>query len=223
MRRSDLSGPLAPRLRPVSPGALQPVDAAEAADGDDDLDEVELAYLTLDTMFWTGRRRLGSSRVVDLVVRDWRARAASLVDSVVERADVVALSAAESGWWNVEVLQSRIGSAELYDAALRNVHFVRCKLGYLNLRGANLTDVAFTDCVIEDLDLMRATATRVSFSGTRVSRLELSGSKLEDVDLRGASLADIGSLEGLRGATITLDQLLEIAPALAERLGIKVE
>ena len=223
MRTSELSGPLAPRLRPVSPGAVQPVDAADAAEGEDDLDEVELADLTLDTMSWTGRRRLGSSRVVDLVVRDWRARAASLVDSVLERTDVVALSAAESGWWNVEVQQSRIGSAELYDAALRNVHFVRCKLGYVNLRGANLTDVAFTDCVIEDLDLMRATAARVSFSGTRISRLELSGSKLEDVDLRGASLADIGTLEGLRGATITLDQLLEIAPALAESLGIKVE
>ncbi len=223
MRRSELSGPLAPRLRPVSTGALKPVDPAEAADGDDDLDDVELADLTLDTMSWTGRRRLGSSRVVDLVVRDWRARAASIVDSVVESADVVALSAAESAWWNVEVRQSRVGSAELYDAVLRNVHFVRCKLGYLNLRGANLTDVAFTDCVIEDLDLMRATAARVSFSGTRISRLELSGSKLSDVDLRGASLADIGTLEGLRGATITLDQLLEIAPALAESLGIKVE
>lgn len=222
-RTSELSGPLAPRLRPVTPGVLQPVDADEAAQGDDDLDEVELVDLTLDRMAWTGRRRLGSSRVSDLVVRSWQARAASLVDSVVERADIVALSAPESGWWNVEVQQSRIGSAELYDAVLRNVHFVRCKLGYLNLRGANLTDVAFTDCVISDLDLMGATASRVSFSGTRIARVELSGSKLEDVDLRGADLADIGSLEGLRGATITLDQLLEIAPALAESLGIKVE
>jgi len=184
---------------------------------------VELAGLSLDRMVWTGRRRLGSSRVSDLVVGDWQARAASLVESVVERADIVTLSAAESAWWNVEVQQSRIGSAELHGAVLRNIHFVRCKLGYLNLRGATLTDVAFTDCIISDLDLMRATATRVSFSGTRISRLELSGSKLEDVDLRGAALADIGTLEGLRGATITLDQLLEIAPALAEGLGIKVE
>ena len=223
MRTSELSGPLAPRLRPITPGALHPVDAAEAASGDDDLDDVEVAGLNLDRMTWTGRRRLGSSRVSDLVVRDWQARAASLVDSVVEGADVTTLSAAESGWWNVEVTQSRIGSAELYDAVLRNVHFVRCKLGYLNLRGANLTDVAFTDCVISDLDLLRATATRVSFPGSRISRLELSGSRLEDVDLRGADLADIGTLEGLRGATITLDQLLEIAPALAESLGIKVE
>ncbi len=78
----------------MTPGALGPIDAAEAAEGADDLDEVELADLNLETMVWTGRRRLGSSRVCDVVVRDWKARAASLVDSVVERADVVTFSAA---------------------------------------------------------------------------------------------------------------------------------
>ena len=202
---------------------LQPADAAEVADGDDDLDEVEIDDLKCERMTWTGRRRLGSSRMSDVATGQWQATAASVVDSVLQHLDVVALSAVGSGWWNVEVHQSRLGSVELYDSTLRNVHFVRCKLGYLNLRGATLTDVAFTDCVIEDLDLMRATATRVAFSGTRISRLELAGSKLEHVDLRGARLAGIGTLEGLRGATITLEQLLDIAPALAESLGIKVE
>jgi uncharacterized protein YjbI with pentapeptide repeats len=207
----------------VKTGALTPADPGEVADGDADLDDVEVVEARFDEMTWTGRRRLGSSRVVDLVVGDWQAKAASVVGSVLERVEVVALSAPESSWWNVEVHQSRIGSAELYGAVLRNVHFVRCKLGFVNLRGANLTDVAFTDCIIEDLDLMRATATRVAFNGTRIARLELSNSKLEDVDLRGARLAGIGALDGLRGATITLDQLLDLAPALAESLGILVE
>ena len=207
----------------MTPGELRSADAAEVADGDEDLDEVDIVDLKCEQMTWTGRRRLGSSRMSDLATGPWQAKAASVVDSVLQRVDVVALSAVGSGWWNVEVEQSRFGSAELYDSVLRNVHFVRCKLGYLNLRGATLTDVAFTDCVIEDLDLMRATATSMAFSGTRISRLELAGSKLEDVDLRGARLAGIGTLEGLRGATITLDQLLDIAPAMAESLGIKVE
>ncbi len=223
MKPAESRGPLPPRLRKLTVGALRPADPDEVEDGDADLDEVELRGLRFDRMTWTGRRRLGSALVSDLVVRDWTARGASVVDSVLEEVDVVGLSAAESGWWKVEVRQSRIGSAELYDSVLRNVHFVRCKLGYLNLRGAGLTDVAFTDCIIEDLDLMRATASRVSFPGTRIARLEVSGSKLTDVDLRGARLAGIGSLDGLRGATITIEQLLEIAPALAAGLGINVE
>lgn len=221
---SDLTGPLAPKLRPVTPGAsLEPATAADISDGDEDLDGVELADLTFERMTWSGRRRLGSSVVSDLVAGVWQAKAVSIVDSVLQRVDVVSLSAVESGWWNVVVEQSRLGSVELHGSTLRNVHFVRCKLGYLNLRDTTLTDVAFTDCIIEDLDLMRATATRLAFSGTRISRLELSRSRLEDVDLRGARLADIGTLEGLRGATITLDQLLDIAPALAASLGIRVD
>ena len=207
----------------MTPGALRPADAAEVADGDEDLDDVDIVDIKCERMTWTGRRRLSSSKMSDLATGQRRAAAACVVDSVLQRVDVVALSAVGSGWWNVEVGQSRLGSVELYDSTLRNVHVVRCKLGYLNLRGATLTDVAFTDCVIEDLDLMRATATRVSFSGTRISRLELAGSKLEHVDLRGARLAGIGTLEGLRGATTTLGQQLDIAPALAEGFGIKVE
>ena len=222
MKTTEADEPLAPRLRPVTPGARQRADVAEVANGDDDLDDIEFADAKLPTLTWTGRRRLGSSTLTELVVGDWQARAASIVDSVLDRLDVVAMSAIESSWWNVEVVQSRVGSAELYDVELRNVHFVRCKLGFVNLRGARLSDVAFTDCVIDDLELMRATATRVSFEGTRIGKLELSGSKLADFDLRGARLADIGTLEGLRGATITLDQLLEVAPAIAVGLGIRV-
>ena len=104
----------------MTPGALEPVDAAEAAAGADDLDEVELVDLNLESMVWTGRRRLGSSRVSDLVVGDWKARAASIVDSVVERADVVTLSAAESGWWNVEVQHSRIAKRVLLDDSVQD-------------------------------------------------------------------------------------------------------
>lgn len=204
-------------------GPLTPVDPDAVAEGDDDLDGVSVGPLQFDRVIWTGRRRLGSSRVTGFVARRWEAKAASFVGSVLEGIDVVSLSAPGSSWWNVEVLQSRLGSAELYDAVLRNVHFVRCKISFLNLRGATLTDVAFTDCIFEDAELMRATATRLAFPGTIIGRLELAGSSLADVDLREARLTDVGTLEGLRGATITSDQLQELAPALAARIGIKVE
>jgi uncharacterized protein YjbI with pentapeptide repeats len=222
MARTAPTGPAAPRPPKVTLGALAPADES-AAVGEDDLDGVDLRDLNLDELVWTGRRRLGSSRVSGLVTREWTAAGASVVGSLLEQIEVVGLNAPESGWWNVELTGSRIGSAELYDSSWRNVSFTRCKLGYLNLRGAKLTDVRFTDCVISDLDLIRATATRVAFTGTRIDRLEASGAKLVDLDLRGALLADIGTLEGLKGATITLAQLLDLAPAMAARLGITVE
>ena len=222
MARQEATGPLPPRLNRLRLGTLTLGDPS-LLDGDDDLDEVEFRDLRVEELTWTGRRRFGASLLTGLVAQEWSAPGASVVGSIVEGTEVVALSAPESGWWNVEVSQSRIGSAELYDSSWRSVSFSHCKLGYLNLRGAKLTDVAFTDCTIEDLDLMRATASRVSFTGSRIDRLELSNAHLTDVDLRGARLADVGNLEGLKGATITLDQLLDLAPAMAARLGIHLE
>jgi uncharacterized protein YjbI with pentapeptide repeats len=222
MARQESTGPLPPRLHRPTLRTLAPGDPS-VLDGDEDLDDMEFRDLRVDEITWTGRRRLGASRLSGLVAQEWSAPGASVVGSVIDGIEVVALSAPESGWWNVEVTQSRIGSAELYDSNWRSVSFTRCKLGYLNLRGAKLADVAFTDCIIEDLDLMRATATRVAFDGCRIDRLELVNAQLTDVDLRGARLADVGNLEGLKGASITLEQLLDLAPAMAARLGIRID
>ena len=216
-------GPDAPRLHPPTLGTLVAVPDGVALDGEDDLDEVAIRDLAADALAWPGRRRYGASLLSGVTARSWAAPGASVVGSVVERLEVVALSAPGSGWWNVEIQQSRIGSAELYDSNWRSVRFSRCKLGYLNLRGAHLTDVVFADCQITDLDLGHATASRLAFPGTRVDRLDCSGSRLSDVNLRGARLADIGDIEGLRGASISLEQLLDLAPALAQRVGIRLD
>lgn len=216
-------GPRPPRLRPVRLASLRPVDDADVRSGDRDLDGVELAGITAEELLWSGRRQLSSSRVSELVATTWRARGAALVECSLEGLDVVSLAAAESHWRNLEVQQSRIGSAELYDSSWDSVHFMRCKIGFINLRGAQLRDVRFTDCVIDELDLGRATVSRVAFPGSRIGRIELSGATLSDVDLREAQLSDISSIEGLRGATITSRQLLDLAPILAGRAGILVE
>lgn len=219
----DRDGPAAPRLRPPRPGALVAVPDALARDGEDDLDEVAIRDLVADELTWAGRRRLESSVLSGVTARTWTAPGASVTGSALDRLEVVSFSAPSSGWWNVEIQQSRIGSAELYDSHWRSVRFSRCKLGYLNLRGAQLTDVVFSDCTITDLDLGHATASRLAFPGTRIDRFDGTGSKLADVDLRGAKLADVGNIEGLRGASISLEQLLDLAPALAQRLGIRLD
>jgi uncharacterized protein YjbI with pentapeptide repeats len=217
-------GTRAPRPPALAFGVLD-ADATSAfldAEGDD-LEEVEVVDVAVSELRWEIRRRLSDSRLRGLTCRTWKAPALTLINCRLEQLDVVALSAPNAGWANTEVLTSRIGSVEAYDADLRQVAFTGCKLGYVNLREAILNDVSFTDCVIEDLDVSRAKATRVALSGCRITRLELGHSSLRDVDLRGAELADVTDPEGLRGATISPDQLFDLAPILAARLGLIVE
>lgn len=214
----------APVLSPVSLGALSPLEVDEFTDpSGDDLEGRSVGALQLPQLRWSVRRRIDASQVTGLSCRTWTARALVLSDSRLEALDVLALTAPDAGWRDSEVVASRLGAMELYDANFRRMHFSGCKLGFVNLRGADLADVAFTDCIIEELDLMRATAKRMSFSGCRIGRLELADSHLSDVDLRGAELVDIGSPDGLRGVTVSADQLLDLAPILAARLGIRVE
>lgn len=213
----------APRVPPVKLGAVAVVDEERLVDGDDDLEAVEITGLQRTSLSWPTRRRLDSSRILGLQVEQWHAHGLAMAESVLERVEVVSVHASDSGWRRVEVRDSRIGSAELSGSGWRGVHFSGCKLGYLNLRDAQVSDLLFSNCLIEELDLMRAKATRVGFSNCRVGRLELTGSTLADVDLRGAQLRDVGDLAGLRGATLSLEQLLDLAPLMAERLGVLVE
>ena len=44
----------------------------------------------------------------------------------------------------------------------------------------------------------------------------------KDVDLTGADLAGPRGVAGLRGATVSTLQLIDLGPALADELGLKV-
>ena len=60
------------------------------------------------------------------------------------------------------------------------------------------------------------------FERCRVAVLDVTRAALTRVDLRGAELSGLRGLASLRGATITSGQLLDLAPALAEHLGVTV-
>jgi uncharacterized protein YjbI with pentapeptide repeats len=158
-----------------------------------------------------------------LELATWAFRGTRVVESVFAGANIPVASGARSDWRDVEIRDSRFGSVEAYDTAWRGIRFTRCKLGYVNLRAAELLDVAFVDCTIDEIDLLDASARRVAFEATRITTLNASGARLTDVDLRGADLGQVVGMAGLRGATISPEQLQLMAPALADLAGLVVE
>lgn len=125
-------------------------------------------------------------------------------------------------WREVEVDSSRFGALDLYDAQLRLVHLTGCRIGYLNLRGSTLTDVVLERCHVEELDLGDAEVSRLALPETEVGMLSVQGARLADVDLRGARVDGVTAVDGLRGVTVSPEQLAELAPLLAGHLGIDV-
>jgi uncharacterized protein YjbI with pentapeptide repeats len=150
-------------------------------------------------------------------------RSARFIETRLMRVNAPVLRAPRSTWRDVVIEQSRVGSGELFESGWRSVSIQHCKIGYLNLRASELIDVEFIDCVIDELDLGGGRATRVAFSGTSIASLDVARATLSDFDLRGAELRSIRGLESLRGATITELQLAELAPLLADHVGMIVE
>lgn len=210
-----------PRIPPLDLPALTPLDVSELIS----YGSYEAALLTradISGLDLSGAQFLDCElSIVDAAAPDFsNARFAS---THLDRWNAPEVAARRSAWRNVEVTQSRLGAIELFDATIRSVRFVGCKIGWLNLRAARLQDVEFVDCVFDELDLGQAEVERVRFTECEIRSLRVDQTKLSNLDLRGAHLAGISGLDNLRGATITMQQAVELIEVFADHLGIQVE
>lgn len=206
------------------PSALHdPTPGDPSAFGDEPFEGLSFAAIERDTWDVGVGSTIEACRFDGLDVGSWALRGARVVESAFTAASIPVVSAARGGWRDLDWRDSRFGSVEADDAAWRGIRFTRCKLGYVNLRAAELLDVAFVDCTIDEMDLLDASARRVAFPSTRIGTLNVTGASLTDVDLRGAELGQAVGLAGLRGATISPEQLQLMAAALADLAGLIVE
>lgn len=212
--------PKAPKITKVTLGELTTPDPRDVLDGD--MREGE-RYVRADF----SDRDLTSASFTNcefdrVQLMDADLRGAHFTGSRWADVDAPVLRGPRSGWRNVIIERSRIGSAELYESTWRDVTIADSKLGYLNLRGSEWRDVIFADCGIDELDLNGATATRLAFRNCTVGTLDLTDAKLTDVDLRGADLSTINGFAGIAGATISDFQLTQMSRLIARHLRINV-
>ncbi|MFT2018304.1 pentapeptide repeat-containing protein [Streptomyces sp. 796.1] len=149
---------------------------------------------------------------------------ARFIDSVLDGVHGVGTDLAGAGLRDVELTDARLGGAQAHGGAWERVVVRGGKIDYLNLRRATLKDVTFEDCVLVEADFGGAELERVSFAGCTVRRVDFTAARLADVDLRNVAELDVArGLDALSGATISPSQLLDLAPAFAAQLGIRVE
>ncbi|MEU3857115.1 pentapeptide repeat-containing protein [Streptomyces sp. NPDC028722] len=149
---------------------------------------------------------------------------ARVLDSVLTGLRGVGTQFAEATFRDVELADPRLGGTQLHGAVLERVVIRGGKIDYLNLREARLKDVVFESCVLVEPDFAGARLERVEFTDCALRGADFGGATLTDVDLRGAAPLDVArGLDRLSGAVISTGQLLDLAPALAAGLGIRVE
>lgn len=191
---------------------------------DDYLDDLDLTGEDLSGQDATGARLSGCTfrgcRLDDVVLHQARVDATTF-----ERAAASTIDLSAGDWTDVVVAEPRWGGAQAYGADWRRVTLRGGKIDYLNLRDARLADVLLDDVTVGELDLSGAQATRLVLRDVVVRELVVDGARLGGADLTGldtAALRVLRGVGGLRGATITTSQLVDLAPALAAHVGLQV-
>lgn len=212
-KKPVLSRLVLPGLEPSDAEQLQPQDSYEGLSIEGgDLSGRDLSGITLS-----------ECELVGVAAHTTLLQHARLIETRLERLNAPVLDATRSTWRGVELLGSRIGALDIYDAAIRSTRVVGSKFDWINLRSSTLEDVLLEDCTIDELDLAGVTATRVAFVNCRAGSVSLAHARLKDVDLRGLEMGSISNLEGMSGATLDAQQVTALAPAFASHLGIRVE
>lgn len=149
---------------------------------------------------------------------------ARFIDSVLTGVRGVGTDLSSASLRDVEVVDARLGGVQLHGAVLERVLVRGGKIDYLNLRKARLKDVVFEGCVLAEPDFGGAQLTRVEFRDCVLKRVDFSAVRMESVDLRSVAELDIArGVERLAGAVISPAQLMELAPAFAAQIGVRVE
>ncbi|MFE6686059.1 pentapeptide repeat-containing protein [Streptomyces sp. NPDC057743] len=131
---------------------------------------------------------------------------------------------AESTWLDSECIASVFAGTEIHGSEMRRIVFHQCKFDSVNLRATSLKDVVFVDCLLRDVDFGGAQLTDVSFPGSTLDRARFDRATLTRVDLREATALGIASgIGALSGATISTAQLFDLAPVLAQHIGLTVK
>jgi len=145
-----------------------------------------------------------------------------VIDCLLAEVHGASVDFADSIWRGSQMTGGRLGAMTLAGATWTGIRLRGIKLGFVNLAGARLEDVVFEECEFGSLDARAAQLRSVAFVDCAVQELNVAEATLSKVDLSGARLRSLVGVENLRGAIVSHQQLLDLAPLLAAQLGLDV-
>lgn len=123
----------------------------------------------------------------------------------------------------VVITSSQLTGLQLPEGNFSSVIIQSSRANLTNFRNARFEACAFIDCDLSEADFGGATLTNVLFEKCMLDTIDFSNCKMKNVQFKSCSLATIKGTNGLAGATISDQNLIEIAPLLASELKISIE
>ncbi len=186
---------------------LRPFEGTLGAFGDNDFDAVHFDGTVFD------EPAVGGARFMDCAFESvhfegGRLRGSRFSDVWFHESRLISTDLAQTEWTDAAFVAVGAAGIQAFDS--------------INLRSSKLMEVVFDNCMLRDADFSGAMMTKVSFPGSRLIEADFTKAVCDHVDLRGAQLGITAGFDALRGAMIDSGQLVDLAPALAQALGITV-
>jgi uncharacterized protein YjbI with pentapeptide repeats len=122
----------------------------------------------------------------------------------------------------VEASDVRATGLDLSEATIKDVTFSSSRLDLASFRFATLERVVLADCRLEEADFHGAVLTSVRFERCNLASASFVAARCESVELRSCEFAGLQGVEGLRGAGMTWNDVLQLTALLAEATGIAI-
>lgn len=145
-----------------------------------------------------------------------------VVDSTWVQIAASGLAAPHSSWRDSAIRDSRFGLLDLSASTLLRLTITDSKIDYLNLRGSTVREVVLTRVSVGEMSLSDTLGTSLTLADCTVGSVEFHNGRITKVDLSASALTRVDGLDSLRGVVLSLNQVLDLAPAMAKHLGVAI-
>ena len=166
--------------------------------------------------------RLEDVRLRDLDLSGTEAPGLSLSDAVVTGGSWANLRALRGALTRIEACALRATGLDLGEATIKDVVVTASRLDLASFRFATLERVVFDDCRLEEADFYGAVLTSVRFERCSLASATFTAARCESCEIRSCELTALQGVEGLRGAGMTWNDVLQLTSPLAEAVGIAI-
>jgi uncharacterized protein YjbI with pentapeptide repeats len=146
-----------------------------------------------------------------------------MTDSVCVKLEAAALQAYKANLLRVELIDCRMTGTEFAEGQFEDCLFRNVKFDDSGFRFASFKRVRFENCILRQADFTGAKLTHVVFRECELEAANFVSAQAAHVDITGEDLTLAKGLLGLKGATISSEQLMQLAPLFAAELGFHVE
>lgn len=111
---------------------------------------------------------------------------------------------------------------QLPNAQVKDVVFTNCRMNLANFRQVKFERCLFVECDLNETDFAASTFTKTGFVECSLEKTEFSNCQNKQLFFDNCSLSSIRGISGLKNATVSQQNLIEIAPLVIADYGINV-